>query len=118
MTDDLFTIEVVDGEAEDVRIVTVSGEVDLSNAQRLEVALYAAFEGWTAGVVDLSGCEYIDSSGLNALVRFRQATQARLSVAVVVGPSTRRVLDIAGLAELFPIYSSRAEALEETHGSL
>jgi anti-anti-sigma factor len=112
VTDDLFTAEVVDAETEDVRSVAVSGEIDLSNANRFETVLHAAFDGWEAGVLDLSPCSYIDSSGLNALLRFRHATEGRLRLAIVAGASTRRVLEIAGLGALFSIFSSRVEAEE------
>ena len=62
----------------DVLLVEVSGEVDMSTSPRLEEVVAATPDQAKRVVVDLSGVTFLDSSGLNALVRGqRQLSGAR-----------------------------------------
>lgn len=105
---DLVRVERTGGDG--VSILVVDGEIDLSNADELEQGLRAA-AGAQRLIVDLTLCTYIDSSGLNALVRATHGSGHQGAVAVVARPETRRILEIAGLEELFEVYASRDEAL-------
>ena len=50
--------------------ITVAGEVDLSNANKLDAAIRAAFETEIGQiVVDLSDLSFLDSAGLSVLLR-------------------------------------------------
>lgn len=93
-----FDIQVETGPAK--ILIRVKGEVDLSNAARLEEAIHSACE--EAGrpiVVDLSGLEFIDSTGLSVLVaatrRFRENGN-RLRVRGASG-QVRKILEVAGV---------------------
>ena len=61
----------------DVRTIVLSGEVDMASAQMLEETLA---EACTAGakeiVIDLSGVEFMDSTGLSALLQGRAYCEA------------------------------------------
>lgn len=93
--------------------LAVRGEVDAATAPRLAQALDAAIRE-TAGpfVLDLAGVRFLDSSGLNVLLRAR-ALLGRADRAIVLiyppGP-VRRVLELAGIEDLFAAYGSRQEA--------
>ena len=79
--------------ADGIPVVTVAGEIDMSNADRFRdaLALAAAADGG-AFVVDLTGVEYLDSAGVHAL--FAHASRIRL----IAGPLLEPVLTISGLA--------------------
>src|SRR4051812_9400544 len=60
----------------DVYVVRVTGEVDMSHEEQLREELHSAVEADTKGiVVDLTECEFIDSSGIRALLLSRQEKQ-------------------------------------------
>ena len=76
-------------------VLTVAGEIDMSNAAVFSDALAGAHED--AGgplIVDLTAVEYIDSAGLAAL--FPHVEHVHL----VAGPLLAPVLTIAGLDDL------------------
>lgn len=64
-----LSITVSTDAAQGASAVTVSGEVDVSNADQLRSAIDACLgEGAPAVVVDLSEVPYIDSTGIGVLV--------------------------------------------------
>ncbi|MEU4428487.1 STAS domain-containing protein [Actinoplanes sp. NPDC024001] len=81
-------------------VLTVAGEIDMSNAAEFAAALSDAVAraGDAAVVVDLTGVEYLDSAGLAAL--FAQADRLQ----VVTGPLLAPLLEVSGLAELTAIH--------------
>jgi anti-sigma B factor antagonist len=94
--------------------VAVRGEVDVSAVPALTTALDAAIrESEGAFVIDLCDVEFLDSSGLSALLRAR-ALLARddrqLAVVCPPGP-VRRLFDLAGVGELVVVLATREEAL-------
>jgi anti-anti-sigma factor len=80
--------------ADGIPVVTVAGEIDMSNADRFRDALGLAAAAADGGsfVVDLTGAEYLDSAGVHAL--FAHASRIRL----IAGPLLEPVLTISGLA--------------------
>ncbi len=78
--------------------VTVRGELDLSTAERLEDALRVA-EARADGhlVLDYSGLEFIDSTGLQVLLDadHRAAAAGRRLVVVLGRGEARRVAELA-----------------------
>ena len=79
--------------ADGIPVVTVAGEIDISNADRFRDALglVAAADGGSF-VVDLTGAEYLDSAGVHAL--FAYASRIRL----IAGPLLEPVLTVSGLS--------------------
>jgi anti-sigma B factor antagonist len=86
--------------------VRLQGELDLSTAAQLrdELARLAA-DGATRVTIDLSDLAFIDSTGLSVLItalkRLRQ--QGGDMILRSPTPSTRKVLEITGLTEVFSI---------------
>jgi anti-anti-sigma factor len=88
--------------ADGIPIVTVAGEIDMSNAERFRDALGLAAAAASASasvdasggvfVVDLTGVEYLDSAGVHAL--FGHASRIRL----IAGPLLEPVLTVSGLS--------------------
>src|SRR5436190_4991577 len=93
---------------EDVYVVRVAGEVDMSHEEELRAELHAAVESDTEGiVVDLTECEFIDSSGIRALLLSRQEKDAdRGAESLAVAASSEqilRILSVMGLDRVIPI---------------
>ncbi|HEX6346220.1 STAS domain-containing protein [Umezawaea sp.] len=100
-------------------MVTASGELDLDTVPELERRVAAALEAATACtsatvvVVDLTSVSYLDSSGLNMLVRCHELA-CRHHLALHVVASDRRVLRPIHATELqhvLLLYPTTAEAL-------
>jgi anti-anti-sigma factor len=107
-----------------VRVIVVRGELDLSTASDLEGPLEEAIGSHDASVlIDLSDCEFIDSTGIALIVRawqrLDQAADGDGSGRVVIcsaNEQVRRVLEITGLELSIPIHSTRDEALAALRG--
>ena len=89
-------------------IVRINGELDAYSAPGLdeEVTRLIA-DNVTDLVFDLSGTDFLDSSGLRAILTAQHAVTDREGRLALRSPSTsvRRLLDIAGLTEQFIIES-------------
>lgn len=91
-------------------------EVDLSNGEAiLDQALGLLDAGLPALILDLSGCTFCDSSGLNVILRSQmRATELGVPMWVVLPPRglVRRVADVAGLPRRVAIAPDVATARE------
>jgi anti-sigma B factor antagonist len=109
--------ETLDG----VRVITVHGELDLDTAPQLEEPLQAALgSNGSPLVIDLAGCEFIDSTGIALIVQAWQRLnrvddgQERGGFAICcINDQVQRLLDITGLKASIPTYPSRNDALAE-----
>jgi len=93
---------------EDVYVVRVAGEVDMSHEEELRSELRSAVEADTNGiVVDLTACEFIDSSAIRALLLSREEKNRdpdRESLAVAASSDQiLRILEVMGLAKVLPV---------------
>jgi anti-sigma B factor antagonist len=111
--------EVRADEASDkVTVLKVIGELDLSTNELLREPLVGAAEAGRSVVVDLSECEFVDSSGIRALLIGHEAATGngeggRQVVLAQPQPQVMRVLDMTGVGEAVPIHESVDEALEQ-----
>ena len=97
-----------------VTVITITGELDLYTAPRLEEALARASAGTPPRVVvDLARTAYMDSTALRvltaALKRFRERG-GELAI-VVTQPPIAKLFTITGLDQVFPICPTESEAL-------
>jgi anti-anti-sigma factor len=107
-----------------VCVIAVRGELDLSTASDLERPLEDAVSSGDASVlIDLTECEFIDSTGIALIVRAWQrldrAADGEGSGQVVISSDNdqvRRVLEITGLELSIPIHSTREQALAALRG--
>jgi anti-sigma B factor antagonist len=124
--DDIPTADVHEFEVKTERasngtvVVGVTGELDLSTHEQLRDPLVAAAEDENSVVVDLSACEFIDSSGIRALLVGHEALAGNGSGGrmVVAGPQPQvmRVLEMTGLGEAIPVHESVEQALQSLGG--
>ena len=95
-------------------VVSVMGEVDLATARAFEQTLLGAAEDGTGEViVDLTGCSFLDSQGLKALLAARgrlERSNRRLAL-VLSNPSVMRIFQITRSDEVFEIHPSLAAAV-------
>lgn len=99
-----------------VRTISVRGELDLSTAPELEGPLEQTLAGEEGSVlIDLSKCEFIDSTGIALIVRAWQrldgSDNSRALVICSDNDQVRRVLEITGLELSIPVHATRDEAL-------
>lgn len=107
-------LSVATREARDRTVVTVGGEVDLATAPALDDELVAILEGGsTRLVVDLSGVDFLDSSGLGVLVKALKRTREKDGTLDLVVTSERilKVFRITGLDAVIPIHATLDGAL-------
>jgi anti-sigma B factor antagonist len=105
----------------DVYVVRITGEVDMSHEEQLSAELHNAVEADTKGiVVDLTECEFIDSSGIRALLLSRQEKQLEEgSEPLAVAASSDqilRILGVMGLDQVIPVRPTVEEAAEALSG--
>jgi anti-sigma B factor antagonist len=104
------TAESADG----LHTVSVAGELDQGTAPELRSAL-----GETLGIpsvsvlVDLSDCEFIDSTGLSLLVeaKRRLAEERRGFGVCCPDADVRRLLELTGIDEAVGLFNTRDEAV-------
>lgn len=99
-----------------VRTIGVRGELDLSTAPDLEEPLEQTLESDEGSVlIDLTQCEFIDSTGIALIVRAWQRLESgengRNLVLCSQNDQVRRVLEITGLELSIPVHQTRDEAI-------
>jgi len=106
---------------DDVYLVRVAGEVDMSHEEELRRELHRAVAADARGiVVDLTECEFIDSSGVRALLLSREEQgpaqdSERLAVAAS-SDQILRILSVMGLDRVIPIQPTVEEAAAALSG--
>jgi anti-sigma B factor antagonist len=95
-------------------VLAMSGEHDLSTAPELRARLHELGET-SAIIIDLDETTFVDSSILGVLVGgLRRARERDVPFGLVLGdqahPAIRRIFELTGLHDVFPIFATRAEA--------
>jgi anti-sigma B factor antagonist len=95
-----------------VFVIAVEGELDMNTAARLERELEVRAAAESPLLIDLSRCEFIDSTGIALIVRSWQRLEEDGSFALCgVGDQVKRVLDVTGLQSTIPTHPSREDAI-------
>ncbi|MFY7923064.1 MAG: STAS domain-containing protein [Gemmatimonas sp.] len=105
-----FSLERTDN----VAIVTVDGQLVVTNRQEFKQAILDAVEqGARLVVVDFTASGYIDSSGLGALVSLSRRLRETGGDLRLVGlnEDLRTLFELTRLDALFPLYATRTDAL-------
>lgn len=97
-----------------VTVVAVAGEVDLDTADTLRAQVDQALRDRPPELVlDLAAVDFLDSSGLGALLELhrRLTDEGGFLRLVIASRHVRRVIDVTGMAQVLDIYDSRKAAL-------
>jgi anti-sigma B factor antagonist len=103
-------------EVDAAMLIRVRGELDLGTHEELREPLVKAAGAEKSVVVDLSECEFIDSSGIRALLLGHEAVTGndgdgqRVLIAAPQ-PQVMRVLEMTGVGEAIPVHESVDQAL-------
>ncbi len=87
-------------------VVSLSGEIDLATAPAVRAELeHVLQQGGDELRVDMSGVEFVDSTGLGVLVWAWEQARAQRMDYLVVDPSAMatRVLEQSGLSRIFTV---------------
>lgn len=97
----------------DAAVVAVGGDVDNDTAPQLRQAIASAFnDGARRVVVDLTATDFLDSSGLGALVGASKEHSGQSELVLVCPrPQLRKLFEISRLNEVFQIYDEVGTAL-------
>ncbi len=98
------------------RLIEISGELDLSVADRLAAAIGRA--GSEQLLIGLEGCQFIDSTGIAVIVRahLKMAEQGRRLAVFGASDQVLRILSITGLTESGLVFSGLEQALDAGEG--
>jgi anti-anti-sigma factor len=87
-------------------VVNLSGEIDLSNSQRLQQQLERVVEGWPRVVIHLTEVSYLDSQALRLIKQLHnKSARDRIKLRLVAPPDSfaRQVLEMARLSDYIEI---------------
>jgi anti-anti-sigma factor len=104
-----------------IRALAVRGELDMNTVPELEAEIDRALAGeGVAVMLDLSDCEFIDSTGIALIVRTWQRVGGGESEGRFVlccdNRQVRRLLEITGVETSIPMHEQRDAALAELQG--
>ena len=100
----------------DFEVIEVGGEIDVYTAPKLREAIVAAVDaGHTNLIIDVQKVEFLDSTGLGVLVGGLKKVRAHDGSLDLVCTQERllKIFRITGLAKVFAIHGSQADALAE-----
>jgi anti-sigma B factor antagonist len=108
----MVSVEVSTRERDGQVVVVLRGELDVAEAAKVATSLaVVAASGFTV-IVDLEGLEFIDSSGLAALVHARHHARRAGSDLLLAAPQQQvlRMLAITRLVDVFAVHACADEA--------
>ncbi|BDM67426.1 hypothetical protein HEK616_09130 [Streptomyces nigrescens] len=101
--------------SEETTVLTVVGEFDVYTAPLLREALVELVnDGHFQLLIEVSGVDFLDSTGTGVLVGALKRTRAHGGMVGIVapGPSFLKALRVSGLTKVFPVYGSVAQGEE------
>lgn len=100
----------------DTAVFSLVGSLDIATSPSVRASLIeAAGQGAHDLIVDLTRLEFLDSTGLGALIgaqRRAQEQQGRVRLVVTEGPIAR-LLNITGLGRIFAVYRTLDAAKQD-----
>ncbi len=107
-------MQITERTEQDIPVVLITGDIDLETSPQLREFLRPKSTRKTPILLlDFSGVNYIDSSGLATLIEYFQAVQAyggKLALASL-SPRVKNVFEIVRLEQIFTLYPDVPSAL-------
>ena len=99
-------------EEDSVKVIRLSGELEIGRKHEIRSALSASSDEGPV-LLDLSDVTYADSIALTELLRFCAQAQreGRRPALLIQTPQFARLIEYAGLATVFKVFSNHADAL-------
>ena len=86
-------------------VITMPGEIDVTNADQAEQALLAALgEAPAVLVIDMSETTFCDSAGVQAIIAAHRHASATGKQLRLVAPTVERILTLVGIGQVIPIF--------------
>jgi len=107
-------MEITAKQAGDVTVLTLNGRLDLSSGSALKEQIKSLFEEEKNSVhLNLSQVEFINSSGLGALVSIMKEVRLRKGRLTLsdLASYVQEIFDITQLSHIFEIFGTQDEAL-------
>jgi anti-sigma B factor antagonist len=96
-------------------VITLLGELDIATSPKVrELLSEAARDGDRPLVIDLTGCEFVDSTGLATLLHgAKPAQNGESNVALVcTGGEVRKLLELTAIDRTIPVYETLDSAID------
>jgi anti-sigma B factor antagonist len=96
-------------------VITILGELDIATSPKVrELLSEAAGDGDRPLVIDLTGCEFVDSTGLATLLHgAKPAQNGESNVALVcTGGEVRKLLELTAIDRTIPVYETLDSAID------
>jgi anti-sigma B factor antagonist len=98
-------------------VITMPGEIDVTNADRAEEALQAALsQPASVLIIDMTETTFCDSAGVQAIVAAHKHAAAIGKQLRLVAPAVERILTLVGIDQMIPMYPT-LEAAQTPGGS-
>jgi len=103
----------------EIYVIDVSGELDLYNSHKLkELVMKMVNKKIHKFVINLQNVEYIDSSGIGALI-YIYSTAKKLDIEFLISNihgSVKKVIELTKLMNYFPIVNKVGDAVKRLAG--
>ena len=107
-------MQITERTEENIPVVSITGDIDLETSPQLREFLKPkSSKKTTRLLLDFSGVNYIDSSGLATLIEYFQAVQGfkcKLALASL-SPRVKNVFEIVRLEQIFSLHPDIPSAL-------
>jgi anti-sigma B factor antagonist len=103
----MVSVELSTSAGDGHAVVVLRGELDVTEAANVAASLAVIADSGRTVIVDLQGLQFIDSSGLAALVRARQHARRAGSDLLLAAPQQQvlRMLAITRLTDVFAVHA-------------
>ena len=108
-------MEIIDEQIDNVMILTIRGRLDASNSSELKTKISSLIdEDKKSILVDMSGVDFVDSSGLGSLVTcLRSVAQAEGKLKITsLQHNPKNLFETTRLDRVFEIFDDRKSALK------
>ncbi|MET0928224.1 MAG: STAS domain-containing protein [Aeromicrobium sp.] len=107
-----MTLTIADRVSGDFHVLELAGDIDVETARTLRAHIVERFSAPASQViVDLTAVDFMDSSGLGALVSGWQLTREDGAFRIAgANPVVQRVLSITGMEDVFSVYPTVEDA--------